>query len=204
MESGETDPERVGGVGFSAPEARGSTLEVGRRLPSLSGPWLVESLGIGAGQVDRESSPDTFCFEVVMQGGVVPRQTVDLGELLEPADEPFRDLLAGMLIRGVAEINTAAERARIACRAAPCLILPGARFAPIERAVRWGCLIEEEPDFGGRNEERVSVLLEPAAAAGELTNRTETSHLPIELCVQSDDFGAPCGNGARPGRITWR
>ena len=95
------------------------------------------------------------------------------------------------LIRWVAKIDAAPERPSSACGAAPSLVLPGASLAPIERALRCGRLFEQEPDFGGRHEQRVSVLLEPAAAAGELTTRTEPSHLPIKLRVQRGQLGVP-------------
>jgi len=118
---------------------------------------------------------------------------VILGQLFEPADEPFRQLVADILIRGVAVVHTAPERTRIACGAAPVMILPRTSFAPIERALGAGCRAEQKVDFGGRGEERVSVLLEPAAATAQFTDRTKTSHLGIELLVKSTDFGAPCG-----------
>jgi len=127
---------------------------------------------------------------------------VILGRSFEAADEPFRQLAAGILVRRVAVVNTAPERTRIPCGAAPVVILPGASLAPIERALGPGCRAQQEVDFGGRDEERVSVLLEPAAAAAQFTDRTETSHLGIELLVQSNELGAPCGLGTGQGR-TW-
>ena len=76
--------------------------------------------------------PVSFPFEVVMRGVRTSGQAVRVGEMFELADGPFK-VRRRRVDSWIAKIDTTAER-RAAVRCSASLILPGTRFAPIERA----------------------------------------------------------------------
>jgi len=114
---------------------------------------------------------------------------VFLGQLLEPGDEAFGQILARVLIGGVTEIDSTSEWTRTARRATIPGVLPGAGLPLIQETFRLGSTAEQELNLKGRNEERVPVFLKPTTAAAQLTDRTEIRHLVVELVVQSAKFG---------------
>ena len=102
---------------------------------------------------------------------------------------PDRVVMRDGLVRWVAVIDAAAQWPAIARRAVPARILPGASLAPIQRPLWLGRAVQQELNLGGRDEERVSILLEAAAAAAQLADRPEPGHFRVELLVQSAQLG---------------
>ena len=118
-----------------------------------------------------------------MQRGIIPGQAVLVGQRFEPADIALRKAIRELLIRWVAVVHAAPQRPAVACRAVPARILPGARVAQIQWPARLGRAFQQEPGLERRDEERVPVLLETAAAATQLADRPELSDFRVELRV---------------------
>ena len=174
----------------------------GRRLPS--GPPMARAIAQDrAGQVDRKPSPVTFRFEVAMQRGIVPGQAVLSVSCFEPGDEAFRQLVRRTRsIRWVAVIDAAPQRPALARRAVPACILPGAGLASIERPLRLRAPSEQELDLGGRDEERVPVLLE-TGSSGRSAGRPARAEPPRRRARRTEREARrrPCGSSADRGQI---
>jgi len=111
------------------------------------------------------------------------------GQLLEPGDEAFGQILVRVLIGGVTEIDSTSEWTRTARPATILGVLPGAGLPLIQGTLGLGRMAEQELNLKGRNEERVPVFLKTTTAAAQLTDRTETRQLVVELVVQCAKFG---------------
>lgn len=173
------------------------------RPPPGGWPRLAESGRLGIRDGDAQATLPVLLVEVPMEWGIVPRQAVPSGELLEPGEIAFRQLGCRVIAR-VAEIDAATQGASLACRAAPEQVLPRAGRAVIQGALRRRSLAQEELDLGLRDEQGVTVLAKPTAAAAELTDRREPGDLGIELGVEGAQLGVQAGFGVRAaGNQRW-
>src|SRR5258708_4423840 len=124
--------------------------------------------GMG-GRKPREMTGGRGLVEMAMERGIAPGEATLVDEALEAADEVLAQRLGMGLITGIAVINPASQGTRLACRAAAGSVLPGTRLPLVERPDRRRCLIQEYRGFGRGEEQRVTVLGEPAAAPAQLT-----------------------------------
>src|SRR5689334_14877141 len=107
-------------------------------------------------------------MEVSMEGGIVPRKVVPIGQPLEPRDEPLREEWGGILVGWIAEVDPATQGAGRSGRATAAVILPGAGLPLVERPGRRGGLAQEILQLGCRDEQGVPILAEAAAAPADL------------------------------------
>jgi hypothetical protein len=144
-------------------------------------------------QVDPENASVTLLVKVMMKRCILPRYVVLVGQLLEPDDEAFGQVLAVALIGGVAEIDATSEGTRTTRPATILGILPWAGLSLIQRTLRLGRATEQESQLQGRNEKHVPVFLKTTTTAAQLADRTETRHLGVELVIQSAKLGVRFG-----------
>src|SRR5262249_9488108 len=78
-----------------------------------------------------------FSVQELVQGRVAPLQAVRLGQALEPAQGLFRERVGRLLVSGVAEVNPAGQRPRLA-GSAQVALLKGAKVRGGRPLVGWG------------------------------------------------------------------
>ncbi len=119
-----------------------------------------------------------------MQARIIPGKAEGLDQEPDASQKSLGQEFRVSVIIRIAEINTTAQRPSLSSTAATVFILPRTGSTIVKRPARGWCVREEYRGLDFRNVQPVTVLLEPAAAAAEQTNRPERGDLGIEFGIE--------------------
>jgi hypothetical protein len=120
-----------------------------------------------------------------MEWGIVPGQPFLVHQPFEPGNARLGDLRCLLLEIRVAKINPTAQRPGSSGRASSPIVLPGASGPVIEWSRRSRGVGQEQGELRARDEQGVTVLLEPATSAADRADGRLAGDLGVDVGIDA-------------------